>query len=59
MGAGDFFGETALITGEPRNASIVATDDVVLYSLGKQDFQSALAASDSFHEQIRKVAFGR
>jgi putative ABC transport system ATP-binding protein len=59
MGAGDFFGEKALITGEPRNASIVSTDEVVLYSLGKEEFQAALAASDSFHEQLRKVAFGR
>jgi putative ABC transport system ATP-binding protein len=59
MGAGDFFGEKALITGEPRNASIVSRDEVVLYSLGKEEFQAALAASDSFHEQLRKVAFGR
>ncbi len=59
MGVGDFFGEKALITGEPRNASIVSTEDVVLYSLGKESFQAALAASDSFHEQLRKVAFGR
>ena len=59
MSNGDFFGEKALLTGEPRNASIITAEDSVLYSLGKEDFHAALKASDSFQDQLRKVAMGR
>jgi putative ABC transport system ATP-binding protein len=59
MAEGAFFGEKALLTGEARSASIVATTPCTLYALGKDDFHSALAASDSFNDQIRKVAFQR
>ena len=43
MGAGAFFGERALLTGEPRNASITATSNkcVCLY-LGREDFKVVL-----------------
>jgi putative ABC transport system ATP-binding protein len=57
--AGDFFGEAALITGQPRNATVVARDDVVLYELKKDDFLAALNASASFNEQLRDVFFKR
>ena len=56
---GAFFGEKALLYGDPRSASIVTTVKTTLYALGKEDFQSALAASGSFNEQLRKVAFQR
>jgi CRP-like cAMP-binding protein len=59
LGVGDFFGEAALITGEPRNATVVARDDVVLYELKKEDFMAALNASASFNEQLRDVFFKR
>ncbi len=42
LGAGDFFGEAALISGEPRNATIVARDDVETYVLGKADFRAVI-----------------
>ena len=56
---GEFFGEKALITGEPRSATIVATAPLTLYYLGKSDFETALSASGSFNDQLRKVAFQR
>lgn len=59
LSSGAFFGEKALLSGDPRSASIAATVPTTLYALGKQDFQSALAASGSFNEQLRKVAFQR
>ncbi|MCI0459601.1 MAG: ATP-binding cassette domain-containing protein [Gemmataceae bacterium] len=59
MGPGDFFGETALLTGEPRNATVVAKDDVVLYELKKDDFLAALNASATFNQQLRDIFFQR
>ncbi|CAB9498224.1 MAP kinase-activated protein kinase 2 (Fragment) [Seminavis robusta] len=43
MGAGAFFGERALLTGEPRNASITATSErCVLLKLGREEFKVVL-----------------
>ena len=56
---GDFFGEQALITGEPRNATVQATKNTLLYSLGKEDFQAALAQSATLREELQKVLFER
>lgn len=56
---GDFFGEAALLTGEPRNASVVAQTDVVLYTLGPEDFRAAIDASATFSEELRKSLFER
>ena len=56
---GDFFGEAALLTGEPRNATVTALDDVELYSLGKEDFQVVIDASATFEEELRKALFER
>jgi putative ABC transport system ATP-binding protein len=59
MGAGEFFGEVALISGEPRNATVVAETEVDAYVLGKTDFQAAIAASHSFRDQLYRVYFMR
>jgi putative ABC transport system ATP-binding protein len=59
LGPGDFFGEVALISGEPRNATIVAEGEVDTYVLGKTDFQTALATSQSFRDQLYRVYFMR
>jgi putative ABC transport system ATP-binding protein len=59
MGPGDFFGEVALISGEPRNATVVAEGGVDAYALGKTDFQTALATSQSFRDQLYRVYFMR
>jgi putative ABC transport system ATP-binding protein len=59
MGPGDFFGEVALISGEPRNATVVAEGEVDTYVLGKTDFQTALSTSQSFRDQLYRVYFMR
>jgi putative ABC transport system ATP-binding protein len=59
LGPGDFFGEAALLTGAPRNATVVAIDEVELYSLGKAEFQEVLRLSASFEEELRKALFER
>jgi putative ABC transport system ATP-binding protein len=56
---GDFFGERALITGEPRNATVVANGEVETYTLNQADFQAAVEASATFKEQLYKVFFQR
>jgi putative ABC transport system ATP-binding protein len=59
MGPGDFFGEVALISGEPRNATVVAKDEVDTYVLGKTDFEAAIATSQSFRDQLYRIYFMR
>jgi putative ABC transport system ATP-binding protein len=59
LGSGDFFGEAALITGEPRNATVVANDNVETYVLDKAEFQAAIEASRSFRDQLYRVYFLR
>ncbi len=39
---GDYFGEMALITGEPRSASVIAEDEVELWRLLKSDFDQLI-----------------
>jgi putative ABC transport system ATP-binding protein len=56
---GDFFGEVALISGEPRNATVVAQNAVDTYVLGKADFEAALATSQSFRDQLYRIYFMR
>jgi putative ABC transport system ATP-binding protein len=59
LGQGDFFGEVALISGEPRNATIVANEDVDLYVLAKDEFRNALDKSATFRDQLYRVYFLR
>jgi putative ABC transport system ATP-binding protein len=56
---GKFFGETALMTGAPRMASVRAKTQLELCSLDKQEFQGILDASASFKESLRKTLFER
>jgi putative ABC transport system ATP-binding protein len=57
--SGEFFGEVALMTVEPRNATVIAETDAELYSLGKAEFAAVLKGSETFEEEFRKVVFER
>jgi putative ABC transport system ATP-binding protein len=59
LGPADFFGELALMSGEPRNATVVATEPLDVYVLGKNDFREAMELSASFSDQLRRVYFQR
>jgi putative ABC transport system ATP-binding protein len=59
LGKGEFFGEAALLTGAPRNATVVAKEDLEVYSLGKDDFQAVIRASATFEEELRTALFAR
>jgi len=56
---GQYFGEAALITDEPRNASIIANEDSVFYALGKDDFRAVLEQSATFEQELRQALFNR
>ncbi len=57
--AGEFFGEAALLTDNPRNATVRAIDDVELLALGKDDFKAALEISAKCKDQFLQVLFQR
>jgi CRP-like cAMP-binding protein len=44
MGAGDFFGEMSMLTGEPRTASITAEEETQVVVVNKDAFAPVLTA---------------
>jgi CRP-like cAMP-binding protein len=52
-GSGDLFGEIALLEGQPRNATVVATDDVVIDVIGRAEFSTLLADRPEIDKKIR------
>lgn len=42
LGPGTFFGETALLLDQPRNATVVATTDMVVEVIERRDFKGLL-----------------
>lgn len=42
LGAGTFFGETALLLDQPRNATVVAKTDMVVEVIERRDFKGLL-----------------
>ena len=57
--AGDVFGEVALLTGEPRNATVIARGPVVTFTLAKKHFDEARKRSGTLEEQLRDVLYRR
>jgi len=55
LGAGKFFGEMALMTGEPRTANVVAARDSELIVVGHEAFQDVLAAHPEFAETVSRI----
>jgi len=55
VGAGDFVGERAVLLGEPRNASLIATTDleVIVYSVA--EFRSLIYRSYSLDIKLREL----
>jgi len=59
LGPGDFFGEAALLSGNPRNATVRAIQPLQLYALGQEEFQRVTSSSGTFQDEVRKALFAR
>jgi monovalent cation:H+ antiporter-2, CPA2 family len=56
MGPGDFFGEMALLSGQPRSADVVALDFCELLTLSQRDFRELLRRYPGIRDPIAGVA---
>ena len=54
LGPGRFFGETGLLAGVPRSATVVAVDEVRLASLGRTEYRAALAGATRTSEELAR-----
>jgi len=59
LGTGDFFGEMALLTRQPRQADVVALTYCRLLELGKSDFEKFMAENPDARAEINRVAQAR
>jgi small-conductance mechanosensitive channel/CRP-like cAMP-binding protein len=55
LGAGRFFGEMSLMTGEARSATVLALGDVKTYRLDKAAFQDVLHERPALAEEMAEV----
>ena len=51
LGPGQYFGERALLTGEPRAASVTAIDDVTTMAMDRTTFESSLGPLQNLLER--------
>ncbi|MFI5363495.1 MAG: cyclic nucleotide-binding domain-containing protein [Elusimicrobiota bacterium] len=56
---GDFFGEIALVSTEPRTASVVALEPSLLFTLISEDFQFVLRENPAAAEEMKRIAARR
>ena len=56
LGPGEFFGEVALLTGDPRNATVIAARGCTLLALDIVDFHELLARQPELARVIREEA---
>jgi ABC-type multidrug transport system ATPase subunit len=59
LGPGRYFGEMALVTGEPRSASVVALEACRLLALHDADFQRLVDHYPAFRLAVKRVADSR
>ena len=59
LGSGEFFGEMALLSGEPRRADVVSMTYCQLLVLRKADFELFLASNPEAKAEINRIAAAR
>ena len=57
--SGDFFGEIALISDEPRTATVVAAEPTMLFTLIAEDFKFVLHENPTAAEEMKHIAARR
>lgn len=55
LSRGEFFGEMALLTGEPRSAGVVAVDDLHLLVIPKEALQEVLARRPALLQEMAEL----
>ncbi len=58
LGPGEFFGDRALVTGDPRNATVQAVGEAELYTVGRDTFEKHLAVCKPFINLVLEVFRG-
>jgi voltage-gated potassium channel len=58
-GAGSFFGETALLLDQPRNASVVAKSAMTIEVIDRQDFKRLLEEYPDLHAPLLEAVAQR
>jgi CPA2 family monovalent cation:H+ antiporter-2 len=56
MGPGDFFGEMALLSGQPRSADVTALDFCKLVTLSRRDFRELLRRYPGMRAPMAEIA---
>jgi len=59
LGAGDFFGEQALVSGDRRNATVVANERTSLAKMMVWDVNELMEKNETLANRIREVAESR
>lgn len=59
LGPGDFFGEMALLSSDPRSATVATTEPTRLFVLLQADFQYILNENPTFAEEVKKIVARR
>ncbi|MDQ2686666.1 MAG: ATP-binding cassette domain-containing protein, partial [Armatimonadota bacterium] len=59
LAVGDYFGEMALLSGEPRTATVRATAPTELYSLAQADFRALLETHPALKDAVTQTMKNR
>ena len=59
LSRGEFFGEMALLTGDPRTASVTAVDDLAVLAIHKEALQSMLTRRPGLATEMAEIVEAR